>query len=154
MSAIAQEAQRLSLLFEIGVIDAGSVIDWADSQIVAVDSPPIPLIELSATSSERVGDIISHLHALARGADFWRAFRSALSTLHGHVSAHPSDTERIAGELYRRAVFTAPGNIPDDLSFLYRYGDAFDLAHQGVYGEISAVRKEFICELEKFTSAA
>ena len=154
MSAIAQEAQRMSLLFEIGVIDAGSVIDWADSQIVAADSPPTSLIELSTTSSERVGDIISHLHTLAQGADFWPAFRSALSTLHEHVSTHPNDAGRVAGELYRRAAFTAPSSIPPDLRFLYRYGDAFDLAHQGVYGDMSAVRKEFICELEKFTSAA
>lgn len=149
--AFANDAQRLSLLFDYGVVTAHEVIQWADSQIVISESPPGPLIELSTTAPNQTADVISHLHALSAGADFWQALRAAVPRLHEYLTSNPKDAERIANALYR-TVITAR-DVPTDFQFAYLYDDAFSLVRENVYGDIETIRKDFIREFGKFPSA-
>lgn len=150
MCALSQDAQRLSLMLQYGVLSGADVVRWADSQIVAQDSPSDALIELATTPTSQIADQLSHLRALASGADFWEAFRVLLGALHAHLTVHPERAEDIASELSRTVLWSDPGDVPGDLGFIYHFDDAFSHAREGIYGEPEAVLHEFRCELEKF----
>jgi hypothetical protein len=150
MTAISQDAQRMSLMLQYGLVSGVEVVRWADSQIVALDSPPESLIGLSTTPPSQIADLLSHLRALASGADFWAAFREILGSLHDHVASKPTEAEHFANELYRTAVWFAPGDVPKDLSFVHRFDDAFSLARGGTYGQTEDVLRDFLSELERF----
>lgn len=151
MPPYAQDAKRLSLLFDYGVATDREVIEWADSQIVALDSPPDALMQLAVTPPTKTADIITHLHTLSAEAEFWPAFRAVLARLHDHVASRPADAERIANDIYR-TVLMFP-DVPAEFSFAYRFDDAFSLAREGTYGDEDTVRREFIHELQRFAPA-
>lgn len=151
MPSLAQEAQRLSLLFKYGVVSAGELISWADSQIAELDSPPEALLELSITFPDDTGGIISRLHRLSAGADIWSAMRAALPRIRDYVTARPQDAEHIANHFYLTALTFEP--VPTDLRFLYRFDDAFYLAREGTYGDRETIYKDFLSELERFSEA-
>jgi hypothetical protein len=154
MESITQDAQRVNLLFQYGVLDARAIIAWADAVIVETDSPPDALLDLSTTASDRTADILSCLQRLSEGAEFWPALRSAIPQLRDFVTLHPDRAERIANHLYLTACSFAIGDVPEDLDFIYRFDDAFSLAGEGTYGETETVYREFVCEMGRFTDAA
>src|SRR5688572_13225239 len=141
MPPYAQSAKRLSLLFDYGVATEREVIEWADSQIVALESPPEALMELAATRPTDAAGMISHLHSLSAQAEFWPAFRQAMGRLYEHLVAHPDDAARIANNIYLTVVTFS--DVPKEFSFAYRFDDAFSLAHEGTFGDEDTVRKEF-----------
>jgi hypothetical protein len=109
------------------------------------------LIELASTRPTDAAAIISHLHTLSEGAEFWPAFRAALARIYQHVVAHPGDAGRIANDIYRTVLMLS--DVPNEFSFVYHFDDAFSLAQEGTFGDEEMVRKEFIEELRKFTIA-
>jgi hypothetical protein len=152
MNSIAQDAQRLSLLFEYGAIDARAVISWADTWIVQMDSPPDLLLKLSMTMPEKSGDILSYLRGLSSGADFWKAFRNIIPQLRSFVASHPELAENIAIHFYHTAFIVE--NVPEDLRFICRYDDEFSLARQGIYGDFDTVYKKFVEEMDGATKGS
>ncbi|HTV39544.1 MAG TPA: hypothetical protein VMF08_03140 [Candidatus Sulfotelmatobacter sp.] len=87
--SIENDARRMSVLFDYGIINGEEVVAWADSIIVKMDLLPDPLLALSLAAPEKTGDIISHLHQLSCNADFWKALRSAIPQIRDFVIAHP-----------------------------------------------------------------
>jgi hypothetical protein len=154
MQSITQDAQRVSLRFQYGVLDAAAVIAWSDGAIVQMESPPDALLELSTTAPDRTADVLSCLHRLSSGAEFWPALRSALPQLRDFVAAHPDRAESIANHLFLTVVRFPVAELPDDLHFIYRFDDAFSLAREGTYGDTETVYREFIHEMERFTPVA
>lgn len=154
MQSITQDAQRVSLLFQYGVLDAVAVIAWADEAIVQMESPPEALLELSTTAPHRTADILSSLHRLSSGAEFWPALGSAIPQLRDFVGFHPDRAESIANHLFLTVCGFGVGDVPDDLHFIYRIDDAFSLAREGTYGDTETVYREFIHEMERFTPVA
>lgn len=152
MPPYAQDAKRLSLLFDYGVATVRDVIEWADSRIMALGSPPDALMQLAVTRSTDTAAFISHLHILSAEAEFWPAFRAALARLHEHVVAHPGDAGRIANAIYHTVLMFR--DVPREFSFVYRFDDAFSLAREGIVGDEENVRREFTDELQRFTTAA
>jgi hypothetical protein len=150
MPPYAQDAKRLSLLFDCGVATEREVIDWADSRIVALNSLPDALMQLAVTAPNDTAAFITHLHALSAGAELWPAFRAALARLYEHVLANPRDAERIANCIYL-TVATSP-DVPAEFIFAYQFDDAFSLAREGIFGDEETVLREFTEELRKFTT--
>ena len=148
MQSTPQDAQRVSLLFQYGVLDASAVIGWADAAIVQMDSPPDALLELSATAPEKTADVLSCLHCLSSGAEFWPALRSAMPQLRDFVVSHPERAESIAYHLFLTACGFGVADVPGDLHFIYRIDDAFSLARDGSYGDTESVYREFVHEME------
>lgn len=148
MSAIVQEAQQTQLLFEYGVITADVVLKWADSMIIQLQIPPDTLIELSTTSPSKTENIITCLHRVSSGADFWSAFRGALPQIRDYVSTHRECAESIANHFFLTACSDV-SNVPKDLNFIYGFDDAFFLANHGTFGDFETIYREFIGELDK-----
>jgi hypothetical protein len=150
MPTIAQDAQRVSLLFHYGAMTACEVIAWADSWILELEEPSDLLIELSTTLPNETTEIVSRLHRLSTGADIWSALRSAFPRLHEFILSQPEKAEIVANHLFNTGCEYLSSNVPKDLNFIYRFDDAFSLAYAGIVGEPKAVYAEFIFELEKF----
>ena len=150
MQPIAHDAQRISLLFEYGVLTGNNVIAWSDGAIVQLDSPPDSLLQLSMTAPDNTADIISHLHQLSVGSDFWAALRSAIPQIRDFIVVHPDRAESVANHLFRTACHAA-SQLPEDLNFMFQYDDAFSLARDGIYGDSQTIYRDFIQELEEFT---
>jgi hypothetical protein len=154
MQSITQDAQRVSLLFQYGVLDADAVIAWADEAIIEMDSPPDALLALSTTAPDRTADVLSCLHRLSSGAEFWPALRGAIPQLRDFVASHPDRAESIANHLFLTTCSFGVRDVPDDLHFIYRFDDALSLAREGTYGDTDTVRREFVHEMERFTEVA
>jgi len=146
---IAQDALRVSFLFQYGVLTANDVIGWADSMIVRLDSSPDLLLEISMISTEKTADIVSCLNRLGSEANHWAGLRAAFPQIRQFIITHPDQAVRIANQLFTTTCFS-PQPVPKDLKFMFLYDDAFSLARDGVYGESKAVYSSFIAELERF----
>ena len=151
MPAYTQDAKKLSLLYDWGLLSDDDIIGWAEVQTAQLASPPLVLLELADTKPGSTPSIIAYLHSLSSDAQFWPACRDALWQLHDHLLAQPQDTERMAYTLYHSVLNGA--EVPEELNFLSRYDDAFDLAKAGVSGDLASVRDAFIKELERFMPA-
>jgi hypothetical protein len=149
MPSLDLEAGRELFLLNLGVRSPVDIVRWVDAVIAKEEAPHELLIELSTTPPERLDRFISVLSDLRRGSDFWSAVRDAMPALHGYVVAHPEEAERIASSLF----MTAAGDfdkMPKEFSFIYRFDDAFSLAHEGMHGRLEDVRSDFIAELKRF----
>ena len=140
----------MSFMLQYGLASGVDVVKWADAQIIALDSPPGSLIDLSMTPTGQTADLLSHLRALASGADIWAAFREVLGPLHDYVGSKPSQAEDVACELLRTAAWIDPEGMPEDLHFLYHFDDAFFLAKDGSFGRPEDVVRDFLTELARF----
>ena len=147
---LCQDAQRMSFMLQYGLASGVDVVKWADSQIIALDSPPGTLIDLSMTPPGQTADLLSHLRALASGADIWAAFRAVLGLLHDYVVSRPSQAEHVANELLRTAAWIDSEGMPEDLRFLYHFDDAFFLARDGSFGRTEDVLQDFLRDLARF----
>ncbi len=150
------------MLFHYGLATPEEIVRWADSQMLAMDSPPDSLIELSATPASQPGGIITHLNGLAGSPDFWDwdGFRAILARLHDDLASHPSDAGQVAAELYQFIIRFAPGHIPSEFYPFYAFDDEFALASMAsmasmvskeAYAEVS---RDFIRELAKYAQTA
>jgi hypothetical protein len=151
VKSIAQDAQRISLLFQYGALDASSVVTWADNAIVALDSPPDALVDLSLAAPASTAEILSCLHRLSLGADFWSALRSAVPALRNFIAQDPERAERIAGHLLVTVYSFDVKDVPKDFHFIYRFDDAFSLAREDIYGDLKAVCREFADQMDGLT---
>jgi hypothetical protein len=128
MNDLRNDAARLSLLHDIGIVPSDEIVRWADDLIVSEEKPSQELIELSTSSPKAVGDA---LRALSVGAEVWLPVEEALPKILDHVVAHPDSAPIVARALYHIAV-TQKYEVPDSLRFTLGAEDDFDLAASGV----------------------
>jgi hypothetical protein len=129
MKDVRNDAARLSLLHDIGIVSSEDVVRWADGLIVSEEKPSQELIELSTSFAKGVGDA---LRSLAVGADVWPPVEEALSEILEFVTAQPDRAPIVARAFYHIAV-TQKYQVPDVLRFILSAEDDFDLAASGVY---------------------
>ena len=129
MQDIRNDAARLSLLHDFGVISANEVVRWADDLIVSEAKPCQELIDLSTSSAKGVGDA---LRSLARGADVWLPIEAALPRILEFVTAKPDQAPIAARAFYHIAV-DQKYEVPKTLRFFLNAEDDFDLAESGIY---------------------
>jgi hypothetical protein len=129
MKDIRNDAARLSLLHDIGVVSPAEIVCWADDLIVSEEKPSQELIELSTSSGKIVGDA---LRTLSVGAEVWRPVEDALPKILEFVTAKPDHASIAARAFYHIAV-AQKYEVPDSLRFILSAEDDFDLAASGVY---------------------
>ncbi|HTQ40488.1 MAG TPA: hypothetical protein VMJ32_15795 [Pirellulales bacterium] len=150
MPTSAEDAQRVFLLFNYGVLFGADVIKWAEELVANADSPSNTLLELAWTKPDNTADIISHLNALTHGVDICEAFKRVLGVLYGYVKTHPMDAERISQRLLGTLVTLRNEKNAREFYFLYGIDDDFEHANHGRYFERAAVLEDFLGELQKF----
>ena len=134
MKTIEQDAARLAVLFDLGMVDAQEVINWADNAIISAGKPSYELIELSVSSPSNIS---KSLRSLSLGADVWTGISDALPFILKVLEEKPELARVVAREFYRLAV-AENYSVPERYSFFVRADDDFDLAEAGVFvfGEV------------------
>jgi hypothetical protein len=66
------------LRLQFGLVSGEDIINWADSEIVRLDSPPEELIDLATSNASQIDEHLSYLNALAQGAEFWNAAKTLI----------------------------------------------------------------------------
>ena len=148
MKDLRNDAARLALLHDIGIVSSDEIVGWADDLIVSEDKPSQELIELSTSSPKAVGDA---LRSLAVGSDVWRPVEDALPTILDAVVAQPDRAPVVAKAFYHIAV-AQKYEVPGSLRFILSAEDDFDLADSGVY-LIADVYPRFIEDLKAAIAA-
>jgi hypothetical protein len=151
MSSFADDAQRVFLLFNYGVMSGTDVINRAEDHVANSDSPSDPLLELAWASPNDTAEIISRLIVLTRGADIYIAFKKVLGYLYDYVMLHPTTAERITSRLLGTLIEIRHDTRAREFYFLYRCSDDFESVHQGEYVTRPTVLKFLLTELQKFT---
>jgi hypothetical protein len=151
MKEVQNEAARLALLYDLGIIASDVVIRWADDLIVGSPKPSQELIELSVSRADDPASVSGALRSVAAGADVWSPVEAALPEILDFISAHPDRAPLAAKAFYHIAV-EQKYVVPDSLRFFLRSEDDFDLADSGVYPLLD-VYQRFVGDLRAAISA-
>lgn len=140
------EAEELAIALERGFASVNDVIDWADQQIVALDSPAYELIELSLAGRLSPPDVAHLLRAIPGTADVASASRGVIARMLSELTAGRVTCEDVACALDCMQVAEQVPEMANAQSEMARIKDAFDLAHEGTYG----TREQAVGELREF----
>jgi hypothetical protein len=143
MKDVPNDAARLSLLHDIGIVTSAEIVRWADDLIVSEEKPSYELIELSTSSGKNVRDA---LQALTAGADVWRPVEDALPRILEFVTTQPERAPIVARAFYHIAV-TQKYKVPDHFRFILGAEDDFDLIASGVF-VLADVYPDFVGDIK------
>lgn len=147
-STIKNEAARLVILLDVGVVSGAEVIAWADSLIVQMAKPSGILIDLSLAKGGGIRDALS---SMAEGADLWPTVGLAMPALIDYVTQHREKAAIMAGVFYHIAV-AQQYEVPDKYGFFNSAEDDFALAQEGVF-VFEEVYSRFLEDMRRSTEA-
>lgn len=145
---IKEEAELYRLLLITGFAKCEEVVAWADKIIETTENPPDQVIEISITT--KINDIISMLGQIKGDYDFNAIFKKFLGTLFERLSLDSAVAAKLAHKLYV-FMFECEHELPPEIEkMIYYFDDGFDLAVQGVYGNVNDLTSEFKAFLCKY----
>ena len=130
------------------------VVAWADRLILEDRADAIPvLLDLSLLGNDAIGEAVSLLGSFPGDCSREAVGRYVAGLIYEGLTAGDLSTERAARVLY---VTMIEGYAPDHTfeSMAYTFDDGVDLALQGTYGTLEAVRVEMLAYLGQFAPVA
>lgn len=145
---IKEDAELLLLGLTTGYATVEEVIDWADKVITDYDSPPIEVLEISAL--EGVDDTIVKLRKMKGEYDWSVVFARFLGLLHRKLLEDRTKARQMVNRLYLLMIEYRE-KLPEEIEHsIYYFDDGYDLASNGVYGDINDLTDEFLDFLKKY----
>jgi hypothetical protein len=143
MEIIQNKYQNLFKVYEIllkkNAIDTKFIIDWADKVIDSPAEPDYVIIEL-ATDSRNINDAISILNSNTQNFNIEVVSRAIIGIL-SHLLELGSISINIVSLIINEIAYYK--RLTDlENTFLYGYGDFYDLAVQKIYGDLELLSKE------------
>lgn len=143
MEIIQNKYQNLFKVYEIllkkNAIDTKFIIDWADKVIDASTELDYVIIEL-ATDSRNINDTISILNNNTQNFNIEVVSRAVIGIL-SHLLELGSISINIVSLIINEIAYYK-GLTDLENTFLYGYGDFYDLAVQKIYGDLELISKE------------
>ncbi|WEK70654.1 MAG: hypothetical protein P0Y62_03655 [Candidatus Chryseobacterium colombiense] len=143
MKIINNKYQNLFKVYEIllkkNVIDIKSIIDWADKVIDSPNGLDHDIIEL-ATGSRNISDVISILNCNAQNFNIEVVSRAVIGILSNLLETENVNMRKVS--LIINEITYYKGLTDLENTFLYGYGDFYDLALQKIYGDLELISKE------------
>ena len=134
-------ATLLSVGFDLGLYDRGTVRDWVDREIEAAEQLEGPLLELATISHRSDDDVAGLLRALARPAPEGFEARVEIGMIGRMVEAGEmtlkAGVRRLSGMAY------GAGLTGEEQDCIFEIVDGYDLAVAGTYGSLAEVRASF-----------
>jgi hypothetical protein len=133
MPTLAQSANTLRVALLIGATDKGYVIDWADSQIEASETPCIDLIDISLGNSKSEPELAALLKNLACDTrDLW-SIKAAMGLLADRIRSRQLDAKNGILNCYRFC--RSEGLLyDDDFMIFHNLEDDLSLIQDGIFG--------------------
>ncbi len=148
--SIADEAAELSVAMLLALVKPAEIVAWADDWILRQAEPSDALLDLCIMNTAHPQDLIGSLDSIAG------SYR-VIDKLPLAVRRAPKLLEEegipfgrtLAKAMY--GIYVAEGyDVPDELSAMSWFDDAFDLARGGYAG----TEEEVLAELKKFVASA
>ncbi|WP_344827553.1 hypothetical protein [Chryseobacterium ginsenosidimutans] len=143
MEIIQKKYQNLFKVYEIllkkNAIDTKFIIDWADKVIDSPAEVNYVIIEL-ASDSRNINDTISILNSNTQNFNIEVVSRAVIGIL-SHLLELGSISINIVSLIINEIAYYK-GLTDLENTFLYGYGDFYDLAVQKIYGDLELISKE------------
>lgn len=137
--------QNLFKVYEIllknNIIETEFLIKWADKIIETKDEFDYAIIELS-TESKNINNAISILNLNSQNSNNEIISRATIGILSNLFREQKVDSDKVA-EIVNDIVYYNGLTIEEN-TFLYGFGDFYDLAAQEIYGNLDSLTDELI----------
>ena len=148
---IRQEACVLALAITCGVVDRQAVISWADKIIDAAEKPDYEIIELVTMERAHIQDLVGKLQGIGSPCNQFTAVRVVLGRMY-QLASSPEIKLRVFARGLEQFSASHSFDLPSDLSFIGSLDDGLYLAEEGVHGDLSAFRNEFMDRMREYWS--
>jgi hypothetical protein len=132
MKTLNQDAARLAFLFDLGIIKADEVIQWADAAIIKSVRPSYELIEVSTCSPESKSAMSDLLRLIAIGSDIWATVTDSLPSILAYIEIK-KEMAPVVARAFHQIVKSQDYTVPDRYSFFIGADDNFDLVDSGIF---------------------
>jgi hypothetical protein len=151
MKTHAQDASRLKVLHQLGIVSGQQVIAWADHVIAESAKPDSTLIDLSLTAPDSAYDIDQILGILSAERDIWETMDGVLPEIRARCIADRKFAP-IAARFFYSISVQKRYSVPERFSYFMSADDDFDLAESGVLRS-DEVYERFIEDLKNENGA-
>jgi len=130
MTPDPKHAAYLRLALQLGVRSVSDIVQWADSQISALDDPTDSLIDLSLMAKSHPIDVMGKLGGLSGEVTPLDVAHEVLADAHAALLDDPSFGRPLAKCLYH---FCVENDYPRDFIQCVGFDDDYALADQGLF---------------------
>lgn len=148
MRPYTQEALELKTAFEAGLCDRKEIVQWADRILMEYDYDD-DLVNVSISSSVSDKEFYSLLNRIAVCGDEIKAMRFTLRRMYHALHANPHRGRQFTRFLESFRI-SQNYDLPEDLSFIDRVDDEFELAERGLYGTVEEATKSLLLDLSQY----
>jgi hypothetical protein len=132
MRDIPREAAELRESLRLGLRSVAEVVAWADAVIAESERPAMTFIELASMQNGNPLDVLSVLSGLSESVPTVEVLPSVLGLAYYQLLADPRRGRSFAYALYSTYAVECRYDVPPALEEIAWFGDAFDLAAEGV----------------------
>jgi hypothetical protein len=150
MNDLKTKAEELRIGLMGGAYEVADVIEWADSEIVRLEKPPLALLDLAMMGKAKDFEVANQLKLIPGEVDTFLMTRRLLGKMYFTLKEHLEEGWKLSRYLYR--LYVDLGNeVPSDLHFMAVMDDAYELAIHNIWGKEKEVHQEFLERLLPFT---
>jgi hypothetical protein len=149
MGSLKTKAEELRIGLIAGVYEVADVIQWADSEIVQLEKPPLALLDLAMMSKAKAFEVVSQLNLIPGEVDTFFITRRLLGKMYFTLKEHPEEGWKLSKYLYRLYVDLGT-EVTADLQFMAIMDDAYELAIHNIWGTEREVYQELLECLKPF----
>ncbi len=147
MDNLKTKAEELRIGLIAGVYEVADVIQWANSEIVQLEKPPLPLLDLAMMGKAKSYEVEAQLILIPGEADSFDAMRKVLAKMYSFVKMKPEMGIGCAGTLYEFYI-DHMNQIPKDLERLREFDEAYYVSKR--WGGEEEVLANFLDFLKPF----
>jgi len=140
MADTRREAAHLRVALQFGLVTVADVVSWSDSKVQESDWPAPAFLELSSMWKAHPLDVLHVLRSMSEDVPAIQVLPAVLGLAHDRLLTEPAYGRRLAWALY--LLYVECGCVvPEELSDIGWFDDAFDLAADGSCGSVEGVQE-------------
>ena len=149
MEDLRRQASELQLALRLGLVERAYIINWADSIIASLESPPIEVIDLALMTKAHAQDIVGKLGEISGEVAVWATLPQVFSQFAAHLRKNPSLGPGVAKGLW--SLYAEAGyESPKEFNFAASIDEDYHLAKTGIYGTEAAVFEDLMSCIEAY----
>ena len=154
MRDIPREAAELRESLRLGLRSFAEAVDWADAVIAESEHPAMTFIELASMQNAYPLDVLSVLSRLSASIPTVEVLPSVLGLAYRRLKADPARGRLLARALYSIYAEECGYEVPPALAEIAWFGDAYDLAAEGILQEtVADVQQRLLSFCKRFDTS-
>lgn len=149
MASLREEAEYLRLALAMALLDNDAAVAWADRTIMALDNPPIEIIEVSLAGNKPNDEMMRLLAAVPGQGDLTAVAHQVLGLLHKRLEVGDVSLEAAVEMLWAYHDWAAVSE--DERLQAGNFSEYLFGAQEGYWGTLDSVREEIMGFLVRAT---